>query len=106
MKKKVLLVLIGLVLVLTLAFSPIASAKPAATLPGGVGAEGPIWHWRYQSGVTASNTSYWLSEEFCNNIYTMSGGRMYVDLLPTNSLCTSFETLDATMTGACEMAGS
>jgi TRAP-type mannitol/chloroaromatic compound transport system substrate-binding protein len=87
-----------------MAVSPVSAARPTA-LAGGVGA-GPIWHWRWQSGVTASNSSYWLSEEFSNTIVTASGGRMYIDLLPTGSLCTSYETLDATMTGSVELANS
>ena len=105
MKKKVLLVLIGLILTLTLAFSPIVSAKSAAVLPGGVGA-GPQFHWRYQSGTTASSTSYWLEEEWCRLTKLCTQGRVMVDLLPVNSMCTSYETLDATMTGVCEMASS
>jgi TRAP-type mannitol/chloroaromatic compound transport system substrate-binding protein len=104
LKRKLLLVLTGVVITLTLAFSPV-SAKPQATLPGGVGA-GPQFHWRWQSGVTASNTSYWLSEELVNLLMLTSGGRLYIDLLPTGSLCNSYETLDATMTGSVEMAGS
>lgn len=104
MKRKILLTLVGLVVLLTLAFSPV-SAKPEAILPGGVGA-GPQFHWRWQSGVTASNSSYWLSEEFCNVLMKSSGGRLYIDLLPTGSMCNSYETLDATMTGAVEMAQS
>ena len=104
MKRKMLLVLTGLVFVLTLAFSTVSFAKPSA-LPGGVAA-GPLWHWRYQGGTTASNTSWWLSVELCDTLNQLSQGRLYVDLLPTASLCTSYETLDATMTGAVEMASS
>ncbi len=105
MKRKLLLVLTGLVLILTLAFSSVSAAKPAIS-PGGVGAAGPLWHWRYQSGTTASNSSYWMDLALMDDIQVATAGRMYVDCLPTGSLCTSYETMDATMTGAVECANS
>lgn len=105
MKKRLLAILIGVVLILTLAFTPVSAAKPGAVLPGGVGA-GPLFHWRYQTGVTAASLNYWLYEELCNDINLATGGRLYIDLLPTGALVTGFETFDATLSGACEMTTS
>ena len=104
MKKRLLTVLIGVVLILMLV-NPVSAAKPAAVLPGGVGA-GALFHWRYQASVTASQSYYWVWEELAKDIMLATGGRLLIDMLPTGSLCQASEAIDAVLTGSVEMTSS
>jgi TRAP-type mannitol/chloroaromatic compound transport system substrate-binding protein len=126
-KKKVLMVLIGLGLVLSLVFSFLPSCgggeptpgatTPGATTPGATtpGAttpgpaptgQGEVFNWRLQSTSTAGTSTYWIDEMVVDNIKTCSNGRMNLDLLPSGSIVGTMEVFDAVSQGAVEVGTS
>jgi TRAP-type mannitol/chloroaromatic compound transport system substrate-binding protein len=126
-KKKVLLVLIGLTLVLSLVFSFLpgcdggettpGATTPGATTPGATtpGAttpgpaptgQGEVFNWRLQSTSTAGASTWWIDEMIVDNIATVSNGRLMLDLLPTGSIVGTMEIFDAVRQGAVECGTS
>jgi TRAP-type mannitol/chloroaromatic compound transport system substrate-binding protein len=117
-RKKILLVLIGLALVLTMLFGLLpACGGGAVTTPGAGGvtpgaggvapvAQGEKFRWRYQTNTNAGTATYWLMQEVCANLAKASGGRMVWDDFPQGAIVGMMEAFDAVSTGAIEVASS
>jgi TRAP-type mannitol/chloroaromatic compound transport system substrate-binding protein len=126
-KKKILMVLIGLTIVLSLVFSFLpgcgdGETTPGATTPGPTtpGAttptatqpspsptgDGEVFKWRCQSTSTAGTSTWWIDEMIVDNIRLVSNGRLDLDLLPTGSIVGTMEVFDAVRQGAVECGTS
>jgi TRAP-type mannitol/chloroaromatic compound transport system substrate-binding protein len=119
-RKKILLVIIGLTLVLTMLFgllpacgggappsggtpapgAPVEPGKPAPT------AAGEEYHWRFQTNTVSGTATYWLMQELVANIKKASGGRMVWDDFPQGAIVGMMEVFDAVATGAIETAAT
>ncbi len=132
MKNKVLMVLIGLTLTLsmvlgilagcgapatptaTVAPTGTATAKPTATAtakPTTTAAPTPtkageVIKWRCQSSASAGDATYWIQKELCDNVTKASGGRLVWELFPNGAIVSRNEQFDAVSTGAVEVAPS
>jgi TRAP-type mannitol/chloroaromatic compound transport system substrate-binding protein len=122
MRKKILLVIIGLTLVLTMLFGLLPACGGGAVTTGGVTpgaggatpgaggvapvAEGQKFHWRYQTNTVSGTSTYWLMQEVVANIAIASGGRMVWDDFPQGAIVGMMEAFDAVSTGAIEVANS
>jgi TRAP-type mannitol/chloroaromatic compound transport system substrate-binding protein len=121
MTKKVLLILIGITLMLTMLVGllPSCKAEPTAPTPGAPTtptptepgptptkpapvAQGQVWNWKGQSGIPAGNADYPMQMELCDNISVCSGGRLNIECLPAGSIVGTKELFDAIQTGAVE----
>jgi hypothetical protein len=124
MKKKVLTVLIGLTIILTLVFGLLPSCKaeePEAPTPGvtptvkpgetpkftpsPVG-EGEVFKWRFQSTSTAGASSAWCDVQVAENILIASNGRLELEHMYVGSIVGLMEMFEAVSTGAFEVGGS
>ncbi len=127
MKSKVLMVLIGLTLTLSMVLGILAgcgpaptptgtvaptgtakptataTAKPTATAPKPTATAGQIV-WRAQSSSSAGDLTWWIQQRYCDNITKASGGRLKVDIFPNGAIVSRNEQFDAVSTGAIEMA--
>lgn len=122
MRKKILLVIIGLTLVLTMLFgllpacgggapapgAPVEPGKPAPVEPGKPAptAAGEEHRWRYQTNAVSGTATYWLMQELCANIKKASGGRMVWDDFPQGAIVGTMEVFDAVASGAIETAAT
>ena len=110
MRKKVLTVLIGLTLVLTMVFGLLPACGNGETTPGvsptGTVAQGEVFQWRWQSNANAGTQTYWLSEEFASVVKEASAGRIILDLQPQGAIVGTLEIFDAVATGAIEAGSS
>jgi TRAP-type mannitol/chloroaromatic compound transport system substrate-binding protein len=105
--------LIGITLSLTLIFGLLPAcggggASPGATGTGGVApiAQGKTVRWRYQSNANAGTQTYWLEEEFVQNLIDATGGRLEIELSPQGAIVGSMEIFDAVASGAIESGNS
>ena len=112
MRKKVLSVLIGLTLVLTMVFGLLPACGGPGPQPTGTGgattppAQGEVYQWRWQSNSNAGTQTYWQVEEFVTEVKAASGGRMILDLQPQGAIVGTLEIFDAVATGAIEAGSS
>ena len=112
MRKKVLSVLIGLTLVLTMVFGLLPACGGPGPQPTGTGgattppAQGEVYQWRWQSNANAGTQTYWLSEEFAQVVKDASAGRIILDLQPQGAIVGTLEIFDAVATGAIEAGSS
>ena len=112
MKKKILTVLIGITLTLTMLFGLLPACggggptgqQPAAS--GAPVAQGEVIHWRDQTNTNAGTATYWTEQELSKTIETASSGRMILDVQPQGAIVGVMEMFDAVATGAIEMASS
>ncbi len=128
MKSKVLMVLIGLTLTLSMVLGILAGCGPAATptatgKPTGTAtakptatatvkptttaspkptAAGEVFNWRCQSSSSAGDALWWAQKAWTNDIRTMSGGRLDLELFPNGAIVSRNEAFDAVSTGAIE----
>jgi len=77
---------------------------PQATGTGTVAptAAGQVFNWRWQSTALAGTPTYWVSQEFADNVKAASGGRLNLDLQPQGAIVGMMEIFDAVATGAIE----
>ncbi len=108
MRKRVLTVLIGITLVLTMIFGllPACGGGTETPQPGGTVAQIDKIKWRYQSNALAGTSTYWTEEEFVKNIEDATGGRLTAELAPQGAIVGSMEIFDAVATGAIEAGNS
>ncbi len=109
MRKRVLTVLIGLTLVLTMVFGLLPACGGGENNPGGSGtptAPGEVYRWRYQSNTNAGTATYWLEEEFASVMQKATGGRLVIDVQPQGGIVGAMEIFDAVATGAIESGSS
>lgn len=127
MKKKVLMVLIGLTLVLSLVFSFLpgcnggettpgattpGATTPGATTPGATTAgptptgQGEVFNWRLQSTSSAGTSTWWVQEMSVEQTRIASNGRLNLELLPTGAIVGTMEVFDAVREGAVEVGTS
>ena len=118
MRKRILTVLIGITLVLTMLFGLLPACgggEPAATVPGGGGgggggvaptAAGEVFHWRWQTTGNAGTATYWTITEHAENVLAATGGRMVLDAQPSGAIVGTMEIFDAISTGAIEVGSS
>jgi len=124
MKKKVLAVLIGLTLVLTMVFGLLPGCKatpetpttpgetpttpgetPTAVKPVPTG-EGETFTWRCQS-VGSAGSSYWpWLLRVVEDVTLLSQGRLTIEMLPVGSIVGTMEVFDAVSSGAVESGTS
>jgi len=114
-RKKILLVIIGLTLVLTMLFGLLPACGGGAVTTGGETpgaggvapvAEGQKFHWRFQTNTVSGTATYWLMQELVANIAKASGGRMVWDDFPQGAIVGMMEVFDAVATGAIETAAT
>lgn len=114
MRKKILLVIIGLTLVLTMLFgllpacgggapAPGASVEPGKPAPTAAGEQ---FNWRFQTNTVSGTATYWLMQELVANIAKASGGRMVWNDFPQGAIVGMMEVFDAVATGAIETAAT
>ena len=112
MRKRILTVLIGLTLALTMIFGLLPACGGGETttpVPGGTAApvaQGEVRTWRYQTTGNAGTATYWTFQEQCANIKTASGGRLIFQDQPSGAIVGTMEILDAVSTGAIEVGSS
>ncbi len=128
MKNKILMVLIGLTLTLSMVLGilagcgapatptatvaptgtatskPTATAKPTTTAAPTPTKAGEVIKWRCQSSASAGDALYWVQQEMCDRINIMSGGRLVLTLFPNGAIVSRNEAFDAVRTGAIECA--
>ena len=129
MKSKVLMVLICFTLTLSMVLGILAGctapATPKPTTPGATtkaptttapGATtkapttsapaptkaGEVIKWKFQSGSSAGDASWWMQKEFCEEIKKASGGRLLLELFPAGAIVSRMEILDAVSAGSVE----
>jgi len=116
-RKRVLTVLIGITLVLTMLFGLLPACgggEPAATVPGGGGggvtaappAAGEVFKWRWQTTGNAGTATYWTFEEMAANVKDATAGRLILDAQPQGAIVGVMEIFDAVSTGAIEVGSS
>ncbi len=111
MRKRILVVLLGIILVITtvVGFLPACSGGTTGPQPtgttGGVAptAQGTQWRWRYQSNANAGTATYWYTEELAALIEKSTGGRMVWELAPQGAIVGTMEIFDAVATKAIEV---
>ena len=111
MRKRILVVLLGITLAVTMVvgFLPACgggTTGPAPTGTGGGGApvaQGKTWRWRYQSNANAGTATYWISEENVANLAKATGNRMIWELAPQGAIVGTMEIFDAVATKAIEV---
>ena len=118
MRKRVLTVLIGITLALTMLFGLLPAcgggSEPAATKPGGGNgggsvaptAAGEVFRWRWQTTGNAGTATYWTIEEHAANVQKATGGRVILDAQPSGAIVGTMEIFDAVSTGAIECGSS
>ena len=126
MNKKVLTVLIGLTITLSMVLGilagcgtpatptatvtptgtatgkPTATAKPTTTAAPTPLKAGEVIKWRCQSFNSAGSPNFWLQKEFAENVKIASGGRLVIDVLPVGSILGTYEIFDGVGSGAIE----
>ena len=113
MRNKIITVLLGITLSIIMLFGLLPACGGGTTGPaptgtgGGVApiAEGQKWRWRYQSNANAGTATYWLSEEYVENIKVATGGRLIMELSPQGAIVGSMEIFDAVASAAVEVGG-
>jgi len=110
-RNKILTVLMGLTLALTLIFGllPACGGGGGTTAPtsgGGGGAapvaQGQVYNWRYQNTGNAGTSTYWTFQELVATIKQASGGRLVIQDQPQGAIVGVMEIFDAVATGAIE----
>ena len=121
MQKKILVILLTIVMVLTMIFvllpgcssSPTTpTASPTGTTPGQTTApkptsspsQGEVKEWRCQCTSTTGSSSWWLLQEVADRITEGTGGTVQVEMLPAGAIVGAYESFDAVSAGAVEMA--
>ena len=116
MRKRIITVLLGITLTIIMLFGLLPACgggttgpAPTATVIGGVTvappAQGKVFTWRYQSNANAGTATYWLSEEYVENIKVATGGRLIMELSPQGAIVGSMEIFDAVASAAVEVGG-
>jgi TRAP-type mannitol/chloroaromatic compound transport system substrate-binding protein len=107
-RKRVLSILIGITLMLTMVFGLLPACSTPDTTPGagGVVAPGEQYRWRFQTIQNAGTATYWQITELTDRIAKASGGRMIWDGQPQGAIVGTMEILDAVATGAIECGTS
>ncbi len=104
--RKILTVIVGLTLALTMVFGLLPACQNGETTPNVSGtptAVGEVYKWRYQSTANAGTATYWTEEEFVDVMAKASGGRIILDLQPQGAIVGTNEIFDAVATGAIEV---
>jgi TRAP-type C4-dicarboxylate transport system substrate-binding protein len=117
-RKRILTVLIGITLVMTMIFGllpacgggtttppPGGSVPPGGTTPAPTAA-GQTFQWRWQTTGNAGTATYWTFEELSANIKAASGGRLTLDNQPQGAIVGVMEIFDAVSTGAIEVGSA
>ena len=110
MKRRIFGCLLGITLSLTMLFSllPACGGAPESggtAVPAAVQAGEPVT-WRWQSMGNAGTATYWIQQEFAENVTKASGGRLIIDLQPQGAIVGTYEIFDAFSTGAIESGTS
>jgi TRAP-type mannitol/chloroaromatic compound transport system substrate-binding protein len=109
-RKKILVVLLGITLAVTMVVGFLPACGGGTTQPTSTGggtvappAQGQTFRWRYQSNANAGTATYWISEENVANLAKASGGRMIWELAPQGAIVGTMEIFDAVATRAIEV---
>jgi TRAP-type mannitol/chloroaromatic compound transport system substrate-binding protein len=114
-RKKTLSVLLGIALVIIMVFGLLPSCGGGTTpQPTGTGgatnvqptATGQVFNWRWQSTALAGTPTYWLSQEYADEVKLCSGGRLNLDLQPQGAIVGMMEIFDAAATGSIEVGSA
>jgi TRAP-type C4-dicarboxylate transport system substrate-binding protein len=114
-RKRILTVLIGITLALTMLFGLLPAcgggepAKPGGGNGGGTvapPAAGEVLRWRWQTTGNAGTATYWTIEEHAANVQKATGGRVILDAQPAGAIVGTMEIFDAVSTGAIECGSS
>lgn len=111
MKKKVLSVIIGLTLILTLALSSLpgcggGGASPTATTEPTVPPASDVMKWRWQHNLAADDPLYFIAQDLAKDIQVGSGGRFEFEILPRGTVCGNMEVLDKVGDGTVDVGTS
>ncbi|MFH1639728.1 MAG: hypothetical protein ABIB93_05400 [Chloroflexota bacterium] len=113
MKKKVLSVIIGLTLILTLALSSLpgcggggGGASPTATTQPTVPPASDVIKFRWQHNLAADNPLYFVAEDLAKDLQIGSNGRLELEVLPQGTVCGNLEILDKVGDGTIDVGTS
>jgi TRAP-type mannitol/chloroaromatic compound transport system substrate-binding protein len=111
-RKRILTVLIGITLVLTMLFGLLPACGGGETPTPGPGgtvaptAAGEKFQWRWQTTGNAGTATYWTIEEMSANVKEATAGRMIFDAQPQGAIVGTMEIFDAVATGAIEVGSA
>ncbi|GAA0578005.1 TRAP transporter substrate-binding protein [Caenispirillum bisanense] len=74
----------------------LAAAVAMSTVGTAIAAE---YNWKFQTSETAGEPQYRLKQEWADNVATMSGGRIHIEILPTGAVVPHNQTLEAVGAG-------
>lgn len=74
----------------------LAAAVAMSTVGTAIAAE---YNWKFQTSETAGEPQYRLKQEWAENVATMSGGRIHIEILPTGAVVPHNQTLEAVGAG-------
>ena len=114
MRKRILTVLIGLTLALTMIFGllPACGGGETTTPVGGGGggvapvAQGEVRTWRWQTTGNAGTATYWTFQELVANLKQATAGRIILQDQPQGAIVGVMEIFDAVSTGAIEVGSA
>lgn len=108
MKRKALLVMVGILLVVALVVAGCPGATPAPTTPGSSPTvstpAAPQFHWRFQCMVPDADLDYQITAKgIAAKIEEVSEGQIKVDVFPAGALVAPEEIFSAVIDGTIEM---